>query len=52
MRDYYIFRSGRISRQDNSVMFCYKEDGNVKKTPIPVNNIDSIYIFGEIDLNT
>jgi len=52
MRDFYIFRSGRISRQDNSVMFCYKEDGTEKKTPIPVENIDSIYIFGEVDLNT
>lgn len=52
MRDYYIFKSGRIKRQDNSVMFEYTEDGAKKRIPIPVNDIDSISIFGEVDLNT
>ncbi|MEA3416959.1 MAG: CRISPR-associated endonuclease Cas1 [Thermodesulfobacteriota bacterium] len=50
MRDYYIFKSGRIKRRDNSVMFEYLEDGRKSRVPIPVNDIDSIYLFGEVDL--
>ncbi len=52
MRDYYIFKSGRISRKDNSVMFEYNEEETAKRTPIPINDIDAIYLFGEVDLNT
>jgi CRISPR-associated protein Cas1 len=48
MKDYYIFKSGRISRKDNSV-FLETNEGN---TPIPVEEVDSLYLFGEIDLNT
>lgn len=52
MRNYYIFKSGRISRKDNSILFKYKENDQNKKIPIPVNDIDSLYCFGEIDFNT
>jgi CRISPR-associated protein Cas1 len=52
MRDYYIFKSGRVSRKDNSVMFEYSEDGQDKRVPIPVNDIDALYLFGEVNLNT
>ncbi|HEX14094.1 MAG TPA: type I-B CRISPR-associated endonuclease Cas1 [Desulfurella acetivorans] len=52
MRDYYIFKSGRLKRQDNSIIFEYTEDNVEKKIPIPVNDIDSIYLFGEVDINT
>ncbi len=48
MKDYYIFKSGRISRKDNSI-FLETSDSDI---PIPVNTIDSLYLFGEIDLNT
>ncbi|MCR4420910.1 MAG: type I-B CRISPR-associated endonuclease Cas1 [Spirochaetales bacterium] len=48
MKDYYIFKSGRISRKDNSI-FIETSDGNI---PIPVEDVDSLYLFGEIDLNT
>lgn len=48
LKDYYIFKSGRISRKDNSVLI-ETTDGNV---PIPINDIESIYLFGEIDINT
>jgi len=52
MRNYYIFKSGRISRKDNSIIFEYKENEKQNKIPIPVNDIDNIYCFGEIDFNT
>jgi len=48
MKDYYIFKSGRISRKDNSI-FIETSDGNI---PIPVEDVDSLYLLGEIDLNT
>lgn len=50
MRNYYIFKTGRIKRKDNTVFFEISEER--KKVPIPVNDIDSVYLFGEIDLNT
>lgn len=52
MRNYYIFKSGRISRKDNSIMFEFTENEQEKRIPIPVHDIDCIYIFGEIDINT
>lgn len=48
MRDYYIFKSGRLSRKDNSIIF-ETSDG---VRAIPINDIDSIYLFGEVDMNT
>lgn len=48
MKNYYIFKSGRLSRKDNSVMFETSEG----YTSIPINDIDSLYLFGEIDINT
>jgi CRISPR-associated protein Cas1 len=47
-RNYYIFKSGRVSRQDNTL---YVET-NEGKRPVPVEDIDSLYLFGELDLNT
>ncbi len=48
MKDYYIFKSGRISRKDNSI-FLETSEGNI---PVPVNEVDSLYLFGEIDINS
>lgn len=48
MKDYYIFKSGRICRKDNSI-FLETSNGNI---PIPINTIESLYLFGEINLNT
>ncbi|MBZ4655791.1 MAG: CRISPR-associated protein Cas1 [Thermoanaerobacter sp.] len=50
MRDYYIFKSGQIARKDNSIIFT--EAGKTQKKNIPINDIDSIYVFGEINFNT
>lgn len=48
-RDYYIFSNGRIKRKDNTVYF---EDCEGKKKAIPIEDIEKLHLFGEIDLNT
>jgi CRISPR-associated protein Cas1 len=48
-RSYYIFKSGRVRRQENTLYI--ESDGNLKKT-IPIEDVDDIYFFGELDLNT
>jgi CRISPR-associated protein Cas1 len=47
-RNYYIFKSGRIRRQDNTI-YIETEEG---KKPVPVEDVESFYLFGELDLNT
>lgn len=48
MRDYYIFKSGRLRRNENTIQF---ETVDEKKS-LPINDIYCIHLFGEIDLNT
>jgi len=52
LRNYYIFKSGRLRRKDNTVFFEYFEDGKENRVVIPVEDVDSIYVFGEMELNT
>lgn len=47
-RNYYITKSGRLKRKDNTL---YLENKN-EKIAFPLNDVDSIFVFGEIDLNT
>lgn len=47
-RDYYILKSGRLKRKQNT-LYLENKDG---KTPIPVTNVDALYVFGELDMNT
>jgi len=47
--DYYIFINGRIKRRDNTVFLEYGED---QRKYLPIENIDMIHIFGEVDLNS
>jgi CRISPR-associated protein Cas1 len=49
LRDYYIFKSGRIRRNENTVEF---ENSSGEKKSLPINDIYCIQLFGEIDLNT
>lgn len=52
-RNYYITKSGRLARQDNTVYLeAETEDGKTTKTPIPIGDVDALYLYGEIDLNT
>lgn len=47
-RNYYIFSNGRIKRKDNTIFF----ETDTEKRPIPVNDIEAIYVFGEVDFNS
>lgn len=48
-RDYYIFSDGRIKRKDNTIYF---EDCQQNKKAIPIEEVERVHLFGEIDLNT
>ena len=48
-RSYYIFSNGRIKRKENTV---YIENEHGQRKAIPVEDVTTIHIFGEIELNT
>lgn len=48
-RNYYIFRSGRIKREEKTVLI---EIGQNEKKFIPIEDIDQLFVFSEVDLNT
>lgn len=48
-RDYYIFSNGRIKRKDNTIYF-ENEEGS--KKAIPIEEVERLHLFGEVDLNT
>lgn len=52
-RSYYIFRSGRLRRRQNTLYLEQEdENGQVQRQPIPIEDVRDLYLFGEIDLNT
>lgn len=52
-QSYYIFRSGRLRRKQNTLYLEYEgDDGKPDSQPIPIENVRDLYFFGEIDLNT
>ncbi|OFI05276.1 CRISPR-associated endonuclease Cas1 [Clostridium acetireducens DSM 10703] len=46
-KDIYIFNDGELKRKDNTVFFVT----GGKKKYLPVEELDNIWIFGEVDLN-
>jgi len=48
-QNYYIFRNGRIRRKAHTVYFI-TPDG--QKTPLPVENIEALWLFGVVRLHT
>lgn len=48
-KDYYIFSNGRIKRKENTIYF---EDVEENKKAIPIEEVERVHLFGEIDLNT
>lgn len=52
MRRFYINSNGRLKRHENTIYLEYEKDGETLKKAIPINDIDCIHIFGEIDVNS
>ncbi|MEM2003695.1 MAG: type I-B CRISPR-associated endonuclease Cas1b [Nitrososphaeria archaeon] len=48
-RDYYLIRSGRISRHENTI---YLEFPDGEKKAIPVEDVRSLHVLGEMDFNS
>jgi len=48
-RNYYIFNAGRLKRKENSLQFIKSPD---EKLYLPIEDIDTIFAFGELDFNT
>lgn len=46
---YYLYKSGRIQRKDNTIEIVYKD--NTKRS-IPIERISDIYVMTEFDFNT
>lgn len=49
MKNYYLLSNGRLRRQANTLVI---ENVDGQKKPIPVEDVDSLYLYGEVDLNT
>jgi CRISP-associated protein Cas1 len=52
-RTYYLFNDGRMSRKDNTLCFVATDkDGNIQAPKyIPIETIESLYVFGALDIN-
>lgn len=48
-KDYYVFSDGRLKRKDNTIYFI---DSKENKKAIPIEEVERMHLFGEIDLNT
>lgn len=48
-QSYYLYKSGRLQRKDNTLEIIYKD--NTKKV-IPVERVNDIYVMTEFDFNT
>ncbi|MCM8803191.1 MAG: type I-B CRISPR-associated endonuclease Cas1b [Candidatus Omnitrophica bacterium] len=48
MKTYYIFSNGVLRRKENTIVFETSEN---EKKFIPVENVEQIFVFGEVDFN-
>jgi CRISPR-associated protein Cas1 len=53
-KTYYLFNPGQMQRRDNTLKFTpYDEEGNEQKPRfLPVENVDELYCFGNLDANS
>ena len=52
-RTYYLFRSGRLRRKQNTLYLeTTDQDGQLQRRPIPIEDVRDIYVFSELDLNS
>jgi CRISPR/Cas system-associated endonuclease Cas1 len=47
-KNFYIFSNGRLRRKQNTVFLETEKE----KIPIPVEELDQIFVLGETDMNT
>ena len=50
MKNYYVMSNGRVKRENNTLVIESQSTG--LKRPIPVEDVESLYVFGEVDLNS
>ncbi|MFZ5987568.1 MAG: type I-B CRISPR-associated endonuclease Cas1b [Bacillota bacterium] len=48
-REYYILNNGRLKRKENTIYFT---DSTESSKALPIEQIDCLHVFGEVDLNT
>ena len=48
-QSYYLYKSGRLQRKDNTLEITYKD--NTKRV-IPIERVEDIYVMTEFDFNT
>lgn len=53
-KTYYLFNPGRLSRRDNTLKFTPvdKEGRDGKPRYLPIENVDELYVFGNLDANS
>jgi len=49
VKSYYVLSNGRVKREHNTL---YIENEAGEKRPVPIEDVDSLYLYGEVDLNT
>lgn len=49
-RDIYMFSNGTVQRKDNTIYLVSEAEN--KKRPLPVEQIENLHLFGEVNLNT
>ena len=48
-KEYYVLNNGRLKRKDNTIYFI---DSTESSKALPIEQIDCLHVFGEVDLNT
>ncbi|MCS7224908.1 MAG: type I-B CRISPR-associated endonuclease Cas1b [Armatimonadetes bacterium] len=52
-KSYYIFKSGRLKRKQNTIYIEYLgDDQQEQRIPIPIEDVRDLFLFSEVDLNT
>lgn len=49
VKDYYIFSEGTLKRKDNTIYFVTEDN---EKKALPIEQVDNLYIFNGINLNS
>ena len=49
MKNYYVLSNGRVKREANTL---YIENEAGERRPVPIEDVESLYLYGEVDLNT